>query len=49
MMTPSQTGSTSIMKSTGAVIGTMTKMISKVSRMKPSRNIITMTKMIAPT
>ena len=48
-MMPSQTGSTpGILSSTGATIGTTTKMISKASMTKPSRNSAAMTASVAP-
>ena len=48
-MMPSQTGSTPcIASSGGATIGTTTKMISKASITKPSRNIASITARIAP-
>src|SRR5664279_3254223 len=48
-MMPSQTGSMSgIFKSAGATIGTTTKMISKASITKPSRNIASITASTAP-
>src|SRR5215469_13957644 len=47
MRIPSQTGSTPGMRSSGgATIGTTTKMISKASITKPSRNIAAITAMI---
>ena len=48
-MMPSQTGSTpGIFSSAGATIGTTTKMISKASITKPSRNIASITASTAP-
>ena len=48
-MMPSQTGSTpGIFNSAGATIGTTTKMISKASITKPSRNIASITASTAP-
>src|SRR5664280_1240160 len=48
-MMPSQTGSTpGIVSSAGATIGTTTKMISKASITKPSRNIASITASTAP-
>ena len=48
-MMPSQIGLMSIRSSTGAMIGTTTKVISMKSRKKPSANMISMTTNIAPT